>query len=88
MELKESQNVGLAHWQQQNRQWRDGEVDGKTQSRTTPQPLSPRKYDYVFRKLVIDKKQLKRPLPLTDTVPMLIHGWRKTGVWPTQQPTM
>ncbi|PIA16262.1 hypothetical protein COEREDRAFT_81458, partial [Coemansia reversa NRRL 1564] len=84
-----SENVGLAHWLQQNRQWREGTPHPSCcqTSCMPPKPyqLSPRKYNYVFKRLVVEKKPLKRPLSLVDVIPMLVHGWKKTGDWPTDQ---
>ncbi|KAJ2156544.1 hypothetical protein GGF46_005121 [Coemansia sp. RSA 552] len=79
-------NVGLAHWRRQNQEWRQGLSQPKPRSKD--KQLSPRKYSYVFKRLVVERRKLKQPLPLTDAFPMLVDGWKETGVWPIEYPAV
>ncbi|KAJ2525013.1 hypothetical protein GGI11_000391 [Coemansia sp. RSA 2049] len=88
--------VGREHWLAQNRRWRQGQSplncraqspvvqDGKKKDR---KPLSKRMYDHTFRKLVMEWQPLKQSLPLEEAIPMIVYGWKKTGVWPSDPPT-
>ncbi|KAJ1721565.1 hypothetical protein LPJ61_006028 [Coemansia biformis] len=80
--------VGREHWLRQNRQWRDAAATSGGDSCSTgcfplqPKPLSAKNYDYVYRRLVVDRRPLRKPLPLTDVFPVIVFGWKKAGVWP------
>ncbi|KAJ2902726.1 hypothetical protein GGI21_004520, partial [Coemansia aciculifera] len=61
-----------------------GEIAGsKLKPRVPRKPLSPQSYSYVYKMLVVERCPLRDPLPLADTISLLVHGWKKTGVWPT-----
>ncbi|KAJ2693846.1 GTPase of the mitochondrial inner membrane that associates with the large ribosomal subunit, partial [Coemansia spiralis] len=82
-----AEDVGRAHWLRQNQAWRGAEASRSAGCAATcfprqPRRLSAKQYDVVFQRLVVDRERLRRPLPLTDVFPMLVSGWKKTGVWP------
>ncbi|ORX73992.1 hypothetical protein DL89DRAFT_7924 [Linderina pennispora] len=85
--------IGLEHWKAQNARWRAGTKPKGVAEPLTPGSLdgtysegrvNPRMYTSIFRGLIVDKRRLKKPLPLRDAIPMLVHGWKRAGVWPTE----
>ncbi|KAJ2331726.1 hypothetical protein GGI00_003124 [Coemansia sp. RSA 2681] len=82
--------TGREHWLELNKQWRAkgcADAEPKTKKpRAARKPLSPHSYNYVYRMLVVERCPLKDPLPLTDTIALLVYGWKKTGVWPADTP--
>ncbi|KAI9500135.1 hypothetical protein GGI25_002561 [Coemansia spiralis] len=88
-ELSANTSIGLEHWLEQNRRWREAKAPSSGDQLVKNQNTAKRKrpigtlmYNHVFRKLVMEKRPLKEPLPLAEAIPILIHGWKQAGVWP------
>ncbi|KAJ1646358.1 hypothetical protein LPJ64_002157 [Coemansia asiatica] len=92
----ESDCVGRLHWIKQNRAWRMPKSDSRTDEGSSSglrlpklkqEPIDPKLYNYIFRRLVVDKRALKDPIPLAQAIPILVSGWKRTGVWPSDYPS-
>ncbi|KAJ2707498.1 hypothetical protein FB645_000674 [Coemansia sp. IMI 203386] len=91
----ESDSVGRLHWIKQNQAWRTPKSDYKACEdsdrlrlpKTRHEPLDPKLYGYIFRRLVVDKRALKEPIPLAQAMHILVSGWKRTGIWPADYPS-
>ncbi|KAJ1861703.1 hypothetical protein H4R99_003783 [Coemansia sp. RSA 1722] len=91
----ESDSVGRLHWIKQNQAWRTPKSDNKACEdsdrlrlpKTRHEPLDPKLYGYIFRRLVVDKRALKEPIPLAQAMHILVSGWKRTGIWPADYPS-
>ncbi|KAJ1813483.1 hypothetical protein LPJ75_003171 [Coemansia sp. RSA 2598] len=91
----ESDCIGRAHWIKQNRAWRAPQSDSRDSEgrsgthlpKSKKDPLDPKLYSYIFRRLVVDKRAPKEPIPLAQAIPVLVSGWKRTGLWPANYPS-
>ncbi|KAJ3216514.1 hypothetical protein HDU67_009381 [Dinochytrium kinnereticum] len=82
--------IGVEHWEQRRRQWtqshRPYDPDGKAgesfRNHAALKEVEPVHYDAIYQSLVAGRRFAK-PVPLDFITTILIHGWKKEGLWPT-----
>ncbi|KAI8059179.1 hypothetical protein BC940DRAFT_314212 [Gongronella butleri] len=79
--MSDTPRWGEEVWKQERQAWTATAPEGRTAAR--PAPLSDDVKDALYKAHVKERQAFRQPLPLNQAIPILIHGWKKDGLWPS-----
>ncbi|CAI2161992.1 5061_t:CDS:2 [Funneliformis geosporum] len=84
-------NEGLELWNRRREMWIKGNIDnsGPSSNRNNPAlaNITPNNYHSIYDSLVHEKKKLAKPVPLPYVIKILVSGWKRDGVLPSDHPS-
>ncbi|CAG8468850.1 1372_t:CDS:2, partial [Acaulospora colombiana] len=88
-------NEGLELWNKRRELWTRGNHDPNSlqslpsENRNNPAlaNITPLNYNYIYDSLVHEKKKLVKPIPLSYVVTVLVSGWKRDEIWPSEPPS-
>nr|CAG8579037.1 7091_t:CDS:2 [Entrophospora candida]CAG8604101.1 259_t:CDS:2 [Entrophospora candida] len=82
---------GLEYWNRQRELWTRENSDGSGPFSNKNNPalvnFTPKNYNKIYDSLIYGKKKLSKPIPLPYVIKVLVSGWKRDGIWPSDQPS-
>ncbi|CAG8498353.1 4453_t:CDS:2 [Scutellospora calospora] len=83
-------NEGLDIWNKRRELWTRGNQNLSETSDNRNNPalmnITPNNYNSIYDSLVHEKKKLVKPIPLSYVIKVMVSGWKRDGICPTDPP--
>ncbi|CAG8506896.1 6062_t:CDS:2 [Funneliformis caledonium] len=84
-------NEGLTLWNRRREMWIRGNMEnsGPSSNRNNPAlaNITPNNYHSIYDSLIHEKKKLAKPVPLPYVIKILVSGWKRDGILPSDHPS-